>query len=447
VTARPARFSRENALLFAACRLGPRAEGVAPAEPLDWEYLLQAADRQGVAPLLHDWLMRHHGFAAPASFAERLYHAYWANHFRNRLLLSELALLADAAAGAGIDVMPLKGAILALDYYPTPALRPMSDLDLLVRVEDLEGMGRLLGTLGYREIDPPASYVEDRRLDRASREHQWVTARNGLSVLVEYRAEPLGPAVARLADLDNDFTATLRRHAAAMWSRARPASDQASVGLRMSPEDLLLHVAIHLAAHHADFRLIWLHDVARITARRSEGFDWEYVCASATRLRVAGPVRAALQAAAQWIDAPVRVADLERLLDSPSRRSMVSIQRWEYRRLSEHVANLGNADLTAGGPCVRLLGAAFARLHGWGPCLRVLRWAVLPSREFLALWHDRAAATGRIGYATTCARRYASALARVIVSAGRLLRLPSGRRPHGLTGDLDRRTRGSGWTE
>jgi hypothetical protein len=419
------RFEPENALLFAACRVGPHASPLAAAGALDWEYVLRAADRQGVAPLLHDWLMRHRGFAAPASFAERLYHAYWANHFRNRLLLWELARLGDAAAGAGITFMPLKGAILAVDYYLAPALRPMSDLDLLVRMEDLEGMGRLLGTLGYREVDPPPSYVEDRRLDRASREHQWVTARNGLSVLVEYRAEPLEPAVARLADLDDDFTATLRQHAAAIWTRARPASDQASVGLRMSPEDLLLHVVIHLAAHHADFRLIWLHDVARIMARPPEGFDWEYVCASATRLRVAGPVRAALRAAAQWIDAPVRVADLERLLDSPSRRSMVSVQRWEYRRLSEHVANLGNADLTAGGPCVRLLGAAFARLRGWGPCLRVLRWAVLPSREFLALWHDRAAATGRVGYATTCARRYAWALARVIVRAGRRLRLPT----------------------
>lgn len=422
----PGRLERENALLFAACRVGPPASPVAPARPLDWEYVLRAADRQGVAPLLHDWLTRHREITAPDPWAERLYHAYWANHFRNGLLLSELARVAEAAASAGIDLMPLKGALLAADYYPTPALRPMSDLDLLVRAEDLDGMGHLLGTLGYREVDQPPSYVEERRLERASREHQWVTSRNGLSVLVEYRAEPLEPAVARLADLDRDFTATLRRHAATMWRRARPASDQASVGLRMSSEDLLLHVVTHLAAHHADFRLIWLHDVARITARPSTGFDWEYVCASATRLRVAGPVRAALRAAERWIDAPVRVADLERLLETPSRRSMVSVQRWEYRRLSARVADLGHADLTTSGPCVRLLGTAFARLHGWGPRLRGLRWAVIPSRKFLARWHDEAAATSRLGYATTWARRYAFALARAIVKGGRRLRVPAG---------------------
>jgi hypothetical protein len=97
---------------------------------------------------------------------------------------------------------------------------------------------------------------------------------------------------------------------------------------------------------------------------------------------------------------------------------MALVQRWQSRRLSEHVAGLATADLTADNPCVWRLGAAFARL-GLGSSLRGLRWAVLPTREFLAAWHDQAAAAGGLGYATTCARRYASALARALVNAGR----------------------------
>jgi putative nucleotidyltransferase-like protein len=423
VTARPARFPRENALLFAACRLGPRADGVASGQPLDWEYVRQAADRQGVAPLLHDWLTRHPEFAPPKSPADRLYHAYWANHFRNRALLSELARLADAAAGAGITFMPLKGAILAVDYYPVPALRPMSDLDLLVRPEDLEAMGHLLRSLGYREVDRQPSYVEEGRLDRRSREHQWVMARSGVSVLVEYRAEPMEPAVGQLTDLDSAFTAKLGQHAAAIWTRARPSP----AGLRMSPEDLLLHVAAHQAARHADFRLIWLHDIARIVTRDSAHFDWEYVCASAMRLRVAGPVRAALEAAARWIDAPVPITALERWLNRPRHGPLRLVERWESRRLAEHVAGLGAADLTDEGPFVWRLGAAFARLHGWRPHLRGLRWAIFPSRGFLVVWHDRAAAAGRLGYATTCARRYVAALARAMVVLSRRYRRATSR--------------------
>jgi len=385
--------------------------------------VLRAADRQGVAPLLHDWLRRHPDLAPPKSSADRLYHAYWANHFRNRALLSELARLANAAAGAGVTFMPLKGAILAVDYYPVPALRPMSDLDLLVRLEDLQAMGHVLSSLGYRAVDRPPSYVEDRRLEVASREHQWVMARDGMSILVEYRAEPMEPAVGQLTDLDRAFATELGRHAAAIWTRARPSP----AGPRMSPEDLLLHVAAHQAARHADFRLIWLHDVARIVTRDTAHFDWDYVCASAVRLRVAGPVRAALEAAARWIDAPVPVAELERRLNRTRHGPMRSVERWESRRLAEHVAGLGTADLTAEGPFVWRLGAAFARLHGWRPRLRGLRWAIFPSREFLVVWHDRAAAAGGLGYATTCARRYVSALSHAMVAVAHRLGFPDER--------------------
>jgi hypothetical protein len=159
--------------------------------------------------------------------------------------------------------------------------------------------------------------------------------------------------------------------------------------------------------------------------RQAEKFDWEHVCESATRLRVAGPVRAALEAAVRWIDAPIPVMVLAHLLDSPGRRALALVQRWESRRLSEHVAGLATADLTADNPCVWRLGAAFARLHGWGPCLRGLRWAVLPTREFLAVWHNQAAAAGGFGYAITSARRCASALARGMILVARRLRLQS----------------------
>lgn len=416
-------FRSENALLFAACRLDGRGDEVASA-PLDWEYVLRAADRQGVAPLLHDWLTRHSDVAPSKPSADRLYHAYWANHFRNRTLLSELARIAKAADGAGIAFMPLKGAILALDYYTVPALRPMSDLDLLVPVTHLDGMGGLLQSLGYHEAPPPPSYVDEGRLEAASREHQWVMARNGVTVVIEYRAEPMEPAVGQMTDLDDAFTTALGEHAAQIWARARPSP----AGPRMSPEDLLLHVAAHQGARHADFRLIWLHDLARIVTRNAARFDWDYVRANAWRLRVEGPVRAALEAAARWIDAPIPVAELECGLTRSRRR----IERWEYRRLVEHVAGLGAADLTTEGPFVWRLGAAFVRLGGWRARLRGLRWAIFPSREFLVAWHDRAAASGRLGYATASARRYASAAARACVRIGHRLgfRGQRGRRAH-----------------
>jgi hypothetical protein len=404
------RFENENTLLLAACRVGTGTPTLVLSSPLDWAYVLRAADRQGVTPLLHDWLMRHREVAVDPASAQRVRDAYWASHFQNTLLLAELARVSHAAAQAGIDLMPLKGATLASDYYPNPALRPLSDLDLLIRPGDVDGLGRVLQALNYQEVAPPPSYVDDRWLDSDSRDHCWFASREGFNALIEYRTTPLELAVGRLTDLDPACTASLRQHAAEVWARARPARDRTALGACMAPEDLLLHVTTHLAAKHLDFRLIWLHDVARIVMGARE-LDWAYVSRTTARLRIAAPVSAALQAAVRWVGAPIPPENLERVWGEMRTRSVMDLERRDHERLCAHVASLGGRDLTAEGPAVWPLVAALSRVKGWRPRLRVLRWVALPGRAYLA--HRGAAPTpGPLGYLEAWARRGAGRLAR-----------------------------------
>jgi putative nucleotidyltransferase-like protein len=399
---------RENAFLLAACHVGTPAPALEPSASVDWPYVLRAADRQGVAPLLHDWLTRHPEVAVDKAWADHLHHAYWTNYFRNKVLLSELRRVCDAAAAAGIDLMPLKGASLATDYYPSPALRPLSDLDLLVRPHQIAGLSRVLRELHYQESETPPSYIEARRLHDQSREHCWTAAHDRLDVLIECRTAPLELAVGRLTDLDDALTASLRQHAADTWIRAAAVSDPASVGLRMSPEDLLLHVTTHLAAKHLDFRLIWLHDVARIVMRARD-FDWQYFARTTAHFRVAAAVSTALEAAARWIDAPLETEPLRLVRAELRTRSIVALEHLEYQRLSAHVASLGDRDLTAAGPSVWPLGSALSRVSGWRPRLRVLRWVALPDRAYLE--QRGTVRKGPLGYVAACARRYTRRLA------------------------------------
>lgn len=417
-------FARQNALLFAACHVGTEATTPVPSPPLDWTYVLRAADRQGVTPLLHEWLKRHPEVVVDEEWAHRVHDAYWASHFQNRLLLSELERVSHAASGAGIDLMPLKGATLATDYYPTPALRPLSDLDLLVRPHDADGLGRVLQALHYQEVAPSPSYVADRWLDDASRDHCWFATRDGFDVLIEYRTAPLELAVGRLTDLDPACTALLRQHAAEVWARAGAARDRTAIGTRMSPEDLLLHVTSHLAAKHLDFRLIWLHDVARIVMGAPE-LDWDYVSRTSTHLRIAAPVSAALQAAAAWAGAPIRAEHLERVRAGLKARSVVALERRDYDRLCRHIASLGGGDLTAQGPGVWPLGAALSRVSGWLPRVRMLRWVALPDRAYLA--HRGMPAESSLGYVAAWVRRCARRLARLAVSASGIVRRQTAR--------------------
>ncbi len=341
-----------------------------------------------------------------------LHDLYWTHHFRNRILLSELDRVCRAAADASLQIMALKGAALAGSYYATPALRPMSDLDLLVRWDDLVRMAALLQSLGYRAQDSTTfSYADDSRLDDASHEYVWTTKRDGVEVIVEYRAAALQTTIARLGDLDPTLAHELRAYTNAIWARAAPADGHPSTGLQPSREDLLLHVASHLAAQHGDFRLIWLHDLARIVVQPTGRLDWDYVCASARSLRIAAPMWAALVAAARWMDAPIDSKVLDRLRDITDSGAGAILQRWERRRLGAHVDTLGDADLARPGSASWPLAAALSRMRGWGPRVRTLRWALFPS---LAYFKRYGSPPGIRGYVTTWTRRSLGAAARVL---------------------------------
>jgi hypothetical protein len=404
LTRRPATtFQHENAILLAACGVA-RPATAPPPGPCDWDYLLKAATYQGVGPVLYEWTRERPG--APPEIVDRLYHHYWATHFRNRALLAELAEIAAAAAAAGIDVVPLKGADLAARVYSSPALRPMSDVDLLVRAGHLDAMRDLLQSRGYEDFSMSMSYVDDRRLDHGSFEHRWQGSRDGVGVLIEFRAEPMEPSVCRLADLDPSLSRALREHTAGIWSRLVPTPD----GPRLSAGDLFLHVATHLAAKHGEFRLIWLHDLARIAV--SESFDWSALGTAAGRLQVAGPVHAAMRAAARLMNAPISDEDLDRFLREAQAPTTGLLRVWEQRALAREADRLTTADLTREGPALSRLLTGLSRLRGWRSRLRALRWVALPSRAYLDRWPDHRAGPQPFGYAGAWLRRYRGAVAR-----------------------------------
>lgn len=395
----PPPFVAENALLLAAA-----ASDLPPPDgrrgEVDWDYLQRAADRQGVAPLLYDWLRRHPAVTVDASVAEALHEKYWSGHFRNRLLLEELQRVARAAAAEGIEVMPLKGAHLAPWLYPAPALRPLSDLDLLIHPRDVARLGGLLQSMEYAEVSHAPSYVDDRWLDLDSRDYCWFAVRQGFDSLIEYRVAPLELAAGRLTDLDEAYTTVLRHHAREVWTRSTPSPDGAM--RRQSPEDLLLHVATHLAAKHLDFRLVWLHDITRIV-QGTPDLDWAYVAARSAELRMAAPVAAALEAARQYAAAPIDDAPIEDIVRTLGPPSRVSLEHRDLARLRRHVGELPRSDLSVGGPGIWPLGAALSRVRGVRSRLRVLRWVLLPGREYLE--HRGTAGQGPGGRITGSLRR------------------------------------------
>lgn len=372
---------RENALLLVAARLVDDPGYTVDPVALDWGYILRAAEVQGVAPLLHRWLRTHADVPVARAMRDRLHVSYWTNHFRNRLLLDELARVVAAALADGIALMPLKGARLATGFYESAALRPLSDLDVVVHHGDLERFGAVLQSLGYVPFEPEPSYVSERHLNPACHEFCWMALRPGVDALIESRCQALELAAGRLGELDPVLMAMQHAYMDELWVRATGVSRPGVAGVCVPAEDLLLHVATHFAVKHIDFRLIWLHDVGLIV-RATPNFDWDYLTGIACRLRVAGPLALALRTTASWLGAPIPDEPL-RVLDES-----VGVNTWfgrqEARRLERGAGGILGRDLTRTGPSVWPLPSAMARVRGWKAHMRVVRWVAFPSRSYLA---------------------------------------------------------------
>jgi hypothetical protein len=229
-----------------------RFQGLSPS---DWESLFPASIRHGVAPLLYGGLKPFIKDAyVPATVQERLNKSYRLAALRNMRLYQQLSKVLAVLNQEGIPVIPLKGAFLAEVVYGDTGLRPMTDVDLLVRQADLAKTDKALLALGYRrsagEVGSATEHVPPYR------KKGWAS--------IEMHFNIAGPPVADRIDLDG------------LWGRTRRRS-LAGIGiLELSPEDLLLHLCLHAAIHHAfDNGLRGLYDISRTIRYYAGELDWE----------------------------------------------------------------------------------------------------------------------------------------------------------------------------
>jgi len=118
----------------ASQRESPRFEQLSTS---DWEDLVQQSIRQGVTPLIYHRVKKlGPGLSVPSNVLKRLRESYLQSSARNLRLYHQLGKLLLILQREDIPVILLKGAHLAEIVYGNIAVRPMADIDLLVRQED-----------------------------------------------------------------------------------------------------------------------------------------------------------------------------------------------------------------------------------------------------------------------------------------------------------------------
>ncbi len=221
------------------------------------EDLVKTARDSNLAPLLYS-VLRGRGLLPPA-VEEELRREYYRSAAHAMVLWQELETALRALAAEQIQVIVLKGAALAEAVYGNPALRPMGDLDLLVRERDVPTALRALEALGYAPISLEA------HAGMALESENEVGLR-GARAVVEIHWSLLDSPYYQ-SHLPGEW----------FWETAWPLHIGAQSALTLGPEAQLLYLGAHLLLHHSGgpFQLLWLHDIAAVLHRYGEQVDWD----------------------------------------------------------------------------------------------------------------------------------------------------------------------------
>ena len=233
----------------------------------------------------------------PLAVRERL-HRHLVDGTAGQLIFSrELGRLLEAFEREGVPVIPLKGPALAETVYAHPALRPCTDLDLLIKRESLRQVDDLLRRLGYRRLADAHSFRFDLAYDRAT----LYEGTAGVHVDLHWGL---------LSDPRYSWN---EREGLTVWDRAVPIRVAGQDALGLCPEDLLLYLAVHLAVHHGLAGLLWYWDLALVLDRWGGQIDWEALVTRASRWRVRSALYWALSELETLFGASAPAAAMARL--------------------------------------------------------------------------------------------------------------------------------------
>ena len=228
----------------------------------DWDEVLEQAARHGILPLLcHSLAAFRANKSVPAYVLKELRECYLHTAWRNTRRYHELGPVLKSLQELDIPVLVLKGAALAETLYESIALRPMNDVDLLIRHEDIWKIDELLAQK-YRN--------EDHLFMKYNVEMcRHFTYTNG-RIRLQFHTRIPG-----LPELN-------------AWANAVSARIASVNTLMLGLEDFLLHLCVHLDQHlvAGSSRLIWCYDIAGFLKHYGEEIDWNYVIRTAEEHQV-----------------------------------------------------------------------------------------------------------------------------------------------------------------
>ena len=201
---------------------------------------------------------------------------------RNHQLFYDTVKALAALGQAGIPILVLKGAPLALVSYSKPAARPMDDLDIAVPKECRAEAIRVLQTEGWTAP----------RLDRGVRSVYHATPfHNGRGMELDLHWHIMAETSGKPVE-------------ARFWETARLFDFNGVPAQMIDPALALVHVLVHGLRTNPEPPVRWVADALTLI-RRNPGLDWDLLVEFARTAEVTQRTRLGLVFVHRGFDAPI----------------------------------------------------------------------------------------------------------------------------------------------
>jgi hypothetical protein len=251
---------------------------IPPEHAPDWTDLVEKARQEGVSALLFYNITKHHlEYLVPRDSYRDLSNHYYANLKRNLSIIGELREALATFQQAGIPCIVLKGIALAELVYPNIGMRGMSDVDILVKKEELFTVDEHLSSLGYASADSTVTKAI----------HNPV----GYLASLEYRknASPLNLHV-HWHTVNTSVPATMfveQIDINRLWEHSAVTGVADSHARILRPEHMIIYLCEHaLRIGHSFDRLILICDIFFSIKAFEKIIDWDFIVEESRRFNL-----------------------------------------------------------------------------------------------------------------------------------------------------------------
>jgi len=185
-------------------------------------------------PLLYENLQQHSVHQIELGKLKGISRYHWC---KNQILLKSMTDLLRLLSCNGVDTLVLKGGALIYGYYKRPALRPMSDVDILVPKRSLNNPSIQKNLHSVEFIDAKGNECD----------LHWT---------------PLWEATWEGAEMH-------------FWETAEPITIQGVDTKIMAPTEQLFHTIVHGSQFNALPPLRWIADAFKVIEKDGERIDWD----------------------------------------------------------------------------------------------------------------------------------------------------------------------------